>query len=290
MNRLFTFILTLLVSLQLATAATAEWMVERVSSSVWASQDGTNWRDVEVGESFSSETWIQTGERGQVIFARGVERIVFRPMTIATLESSGNRTDVGPIGGSVLLSIDPNRGGRTVVTTPHLAAVVLGTVLEVSTSEETSSVRVDVGRVRVEHGGRRAVLERGQEGTVQADTTRDINIQAARVSSLTPQGSGFGLVFGAPEALPESATRNSTGSGNTGSAAGNNGNGNGSNGNGNGNGNNGNGNGNGNNGNGGNGNGNNGNAFGNSGNGNGKGNNGNGNGNGGSNNNNDDDD
>ena len=69
-----------------------------------------SWRDVQVGEKFSASTWIQTGERGQVIFARGSERIVYRPNTIATLESQGGGTRVGPIRGSVLLSMTKRSG------------------------------------------------------------------------------------------------------------------------------------------------------------------------------------
>ena len=208
MNRLFTFIAMFILSVQFATAALADWVVERVSSSVWSSPNGADWQDVEVGQSFAETTWIQTGTRGQVIFARGTDRIVYRPETIATLESQGNNTNVGTVRGSVLLSLDPNRGGRTIVDTPHLAAVVLGTVLEVSTDDATSSVRVDQGRVRVDHGGRSAVVEMGQEGVVQANATGTITIDAALVTTVVPNGAGFGLITGQPEALPADIVRN----------------------------------------------------------------------------------
>ena len=201
MSRFLTFFVVIFLTLPFSTTARAEWVVERVTSSVWASPTGSNWERVRTGDSFSSTTWIRTGARAQVIFAKGAERIIYRPETIASLESRGRDTKVRPVRGSVLLSIDPKNRGRTVVKTPHLAAVVLGTVLEVSANKTESSVRVDKGRVRVEHGGQRAVLTQGQQGVVQAASKRSISIVPASVTSVVPGSSGVRLAPGSPARL-----------------------------------------------------------------------------------------
>ena len=279
MTRLFTFIATLIFSLQLASTAVAidvksGWVVERASTSVWKSLNGKDWEDLKTGDVLAASAWIQTGRRGQIILARGAERIVYRPETIAQLSNDKRTTTLRTSRGSVLLSIDPRRGGRTFIQTRHLAAVVLGTVLEVSTNEATSSLRVDKGRVQVRNGGQSVVLTKGQKVDVQSDTTA-MRVEAAIVTSVVPTETGLGLVVGAPVEL---AANNAADAEDTGSSANASGNSNGNSGNGNGNSGNGNGNNGNGNGNSGNGNGNSGNGNGNSGNGNGNSGNGNGNG------------
>ncbi|MFK7762932.1 MAG: hypothetical protein AB8B62_06695 [Roseobacter sp.] len=270
-----------------ASAMAEGWVMQRVDGDVRVSVDGKTWSRAKSGDQLASGTWIKTGNRGRAILGRGAERIVYRPKTLAAISVSqptGQTTQVTHQKGSVFLSVTTKKNKRTSVVTPHLAAVIKGTVLEVTTTAESASVRVDKGLVEVQSGGRRVDVSAGRQAVSDG---RSVSVETA---SVTSQVEGAANTFSlelreAPTVAPDTAesTANNSAVNSTGAGSGTNGNGagNGNNGNGNGNGgssgeSNGGGNGNGNSGNG-NGNG------GSNGGGNGNGNNGNGNGNGGSN-------
>ncbi len=143
--------------------------------------------------------------------------------------------------GSVLLSIDPASMRDTEVVTPHLAAVVIGTVLEVTTNGSGSEVRVDEGRVQVEGAGGQAIVTAGQQAAVAANGGQSIVVSLATETSLGGPGHSLSGPFGQPRQLDVPtgpANGNGGGNGNGNGNGGGNGNGNGGgNGNGNGNGN-----------------------------------------------------
>ena len=133
-------------------AQAADWMVERTAREVHYSLDGQSWQPLQQGMDVPDNAWISTGQSGRVILARGSERIVLRPGTIAGLQFWGqgdSQTQITQTSGAILLSLVTRNQPHTTVQTPHLAAIVKGTVFEVAVTPEGSSVRVDRGRVSV---------------------------------------------------------------------------------------------------------------------------------------------
>ena len=142
------------VTLCFSVSAFAEgWSIHRVDNGVSVSVDGKNWQLVRPGQAVADQSWIKTGPRGRVILARGNERIVYRANTLAAISMSGKsdeKTLLTQRTGSILLSVQKRRRAHTSVVTPHLAAVVKGTVFEVTVDSAESEVRVDQGVVEIE--------------------------------------------------------------------------------------------------------------------------------------------
>ncbi|WP_299508642.1 hypothetical protein, partial [uncultured Roseobacter sp.] len=72
---------------------------------------------------------------------------------------------------------------RTSVVTPHLAAVIKGTVLEVTTNQQSASVRVDKGVVEVRSDERSVDVEAGREAVSDGQS---LSVAAAEVTSQVP--------------------------------------------------------------------------------------------------------
>ncbi|WP_299508638.1 hypothetical protein, partial [uncultured Roseobacter sp.] len=119
-------------------AAAEGWELQRADGNVRISVDGKTWSRAKDGTTLSSGTWIRTGPRSRAILGRGVERIIYRANTLAAVSVSqptGQTTQVTHQRGSVFLSVVTKQRKRTSVVTPHLAAVIKGTVLEVTTNQ-----------------------------------------------------------------------------------------------------------------------------------------------------------
>lgn len=193
------YLLAAAITLLFVTTGNAQsWTVERISAPVRATEDGTNWYQLQLGDTLPASAWIQTGPRGRLILSRESERVVFRPDTLASVamsQPSGQIMRVTQRTGSVLLSIDPASGHETEVVTPHLAAVILGTVFEVTVAGAGSALRVDEGSVSVNSGEDRAVIGAGQQANVSASGPGAITVTPADVTSLT---SAIGRTFAEP--------------------------------------------------------------------------------------------
>ena len=173
-------------------AYASEWVVERATKNVSVSADGTAWRDVTAGDAIPNAVWVRTGPRSRVILATGSERIMYRENTLAAISVSqptGKKTKVTQKRGSILLSVKKRRTQHTSVVTPHLAAVVKGTVFEVTVGRTQSRVHVDQGPVEVSDGGRSVDVPKGQAARV-GTTSSAIEVTEATETSVTRKWAG----------------------------------------------------------------------------------------------------
>lgn len=185
------FVLVCMMSLMLTGAGqAAEWLVERVSGTVAVSSDGGTWRAVRSGQAIPNAHWIRTGPKARVLLSKGNERIMFRENTTAAIsvsQPSGQKTKISQRHGSILVSAQKRRKQHLSVVTPHLAAVVKGTVFEVTVSRNQSAVRVDEGRVRVSDGNNATDVPAGKLARKGAKAPK-VTVEAATVTSLTGNG------------------------------------------------------------------------------------------------------
>ncbi len=208
--------LVLLFSILFSVAAQAsEWVVQRATKNVSVSANGTTWHGVKAGDAVPNAYWVRTGPRGRVILAKGSERIMYRANTIAAISVSqpkGKKTKVTQTRGSILLSVKKRRAQHTSVVTPHLAAVVKGTVFEVSVEGNRSDVRVDKGLVEVSDGDRSVNVSPGQVARVNI-TRKGIDVAPTSETSLTANGT-VGLALAELKSGGK-AGRNAGGNGNS---------------------------------------------------------------------------
>ncbi len=171
-------------------AQASQWIVERATKGVAMSADGSSWSTVRAGDAVPNSYWLRTGPKARVLLAKGAERIIYRENTLAAIsvsEPSGRKTKVTQSRGSVLLSVEKRRTQHTSVVTPHLAAVVKGTVFEVTASREHSSVRVDRGLVAVSDGHRTVGVRPGLAAKV-GHGTKSIHVTKTSKTSLNADG------------------------------------------------------------------------------------------------------
>ena len=184
------------VVLTLTTAAAADrWTVLQTANRAFISTDGATWLPLRAGQEWPSGAWLRTGPRGRAILAKGRERIVYRANSLAALSQSksGKKSKVTHRRGSLLLSVETRRRKHTSVVTPHLAAVVKGTIFEVTVSARQSRVRVDQGVVSVTNDSGSIDVATGR---IAASSGAAIEVSLAEVTSVVPGRSnaiGLGL-------------------------------------------------------------------------------------------------
>ena len=169
------------------------WTALKTSNRVQFSSDGTTWNTLAPGSVLQSGTWIRTGPRGRAILGKGSERIVYRSNALAAVSQtkSGSKTKVTHRRGSLLLSVETKRKRHTSVVTPHLAAVVKGTVFEVTAERDSSRLRVDEGVVEVSDREGQVNVPAGRE---IATLGQGILVARAKVTSLAKgKGRRIGL-------------------------------------------------------------------------------------------------
>ncbi len=164
--------------------ASSGWTVDRAGGDVFFAPDGKTWSEVATGQEIPNASWIQTGRRGRVILRRNEERILIHPgslTAIATWQNEGSNTKVVHRKGSVVLDLEVRDRRHAEVETPHMAAVVKGTVFEVSVNRKGSSVRVDRGQVNVRNSGssRETSITPGQMAMVSASGEAAVTVVAA---------------------------------------------------------------------------------------------------------------
>ncbi|MBW4709718.1 FecR domain-containing protein [Roseobacter sp. YSTF-M11] len=216
-----------------AVHASSGWTVDRLGGKVTFAPDGKTWAPIELGQEVPNASWIHTGRDGRVVLRRNSERILIRPgslAAIATWRQNGLNTKVVQHKGSVLLDLETRNRRHAKVNTPHLAAVVKGTVFEVTVNRRASSVRVDRGQVNVQREGssQETSVTSGQKATVAPSVNTSVRVRAARPTKKTIDAVSKNLPAAASSSVSNRSQRSA--------AAGNNGIGNGnSGGNGNGN-------------------------------------------------------
>ena len=184
------FVLSLFFALLASSVTAAEWIVERTTNNVTVSEDGKSWRAVSKGTVIPNAHWVRTGSRARVLLSRGTERILYRANTLAAISVSlpkGQKTRVTQKSGSVLLAVKKRKRQHTTVVTPHLAAVVKGTVFEVSVSKSKSEVRVDRGLVAVSNGDETVDVSKGKKAAAGRNVS-GVSVSDAQKTSVTSKG------------------------------------------------------------------------------------------------------
>jgi hypothetical protein len=180
----------LLFTLFAGPLSAAEWLVERATKNVSVSADGSSWRPVEAGDAIPNAYWVRTGPQARVLLSKGTERIMYRENTLAAVSVSqprGIKTNVTQRRGSILLAVNKRRSQHTSVVTPHLAAVVKGTVFEVTVGQAQSNVRVDRGLVEVSDGDQSVKVGSGRAASAGVNA-KGIRVEKAKETSLTVNG------------------------------------------------------------------------------------------------------
>lgn len=117
---------------------------------------------------------VATGPNGRASLARGREFIVVSPRTRLTIpaasQQDGGLTQIIQHIGRALFRIERRATPHFGVRTPHLAALVRGTVFTVTVDDEGCRVAVTEGRVEVAtHDGRaRQLVDPGMQATAPA--------------------------------------------------------------------------------------------------------------------------
>ncbi|WP_425516242.1 hypothetical protein [Rhizobium laguerreae] len=135
-----------------AFAAAEDWRVVKATDQAKYTVDRMNWLDLSPGDVVPNRAWISTGPRGRVQLARGVESITFHPNTLASIATGGffsKKTEIIQQVGALDLEIEKRSQPHTTVQTPYLAAVVKGTIFQVTVGKTKASVSVDRGLVQV---------------------------------------------------------------------------------------------------------------------------------------------
>ncbi|MBY3068208.1 hypothetical protein HFO74_33130 [Rhizobium laguerreae] len=135
-----------------AFAAAEDWRVVKATDQAKYTVDRMNWLDLSPGDVVPNRAWVSTGPRGRVQLARGVESITFHPNTLASIATGGffsKKTEIVQLVGALDLEIEKRSQPHTTVQTPYLAAVVKGTIFQVTVGKTKASVSVDRGLVQV---------------------------------------------------------------------------------------------------------------------------------------------
>ena len=240
------FFFFVLFAMCTTVAQAAGWTVERATDNVSYSSDGTSWQKAVVGTALPNASWVRTGPRARVVLKKGDERIMYRGNALAAISVSqpkATKTRITQQRGSILLTVKKRRTQHTSIVTPHLAAVVKGTVFEVTVERGQSAVRVDKGLVEVSTGSdsvdvpawQQAVVTSNSSAILVSDATETsinarglVGLELAKIKS----GSMAGGKGSGGEAKRNSGGNRTGNSGGNGSNSGGNGNNSGGNGNG----------------------------------------------------------
>lgn len=161
----------LLLSSQPALAQAPAWVVGDVGGAAELHRNGTA-QPLRRGLRLQPGDTVSTGANGRASLARGREFIVVSPRTRLTIpavaQQQGGMTQIIQHSGSARFSIERRSTPHFGVRTPHLAALVRGTVFTVTVDERGCRVAVSEGRVEVSThiGGARELVDPGMRATV----------------------------------------------------------------------------------------------------------------------------
>ena len=204
----------------IAVAGGNDWVVAKATSQVTYSLDTETWTPLKSGEVVPNAAWISTGSRGRVQLVRGVESIAFQPNTRAAIVTKGffifRKTVVTQQKGTLDLEIEKRILPHTTVQTPHLAAVVKGTIFHVAVGRTTASVSVDRGLVQVTSfaSRQRANVGAGQRASVNVRRGMSVAAQGAESapSVKTVSAAAAGRAVVSTDAIEQLSSTTSTSS------------------------------------------------------------------------------
>ena len=204
----------------IAVAGGNDWVVAKATSQVTYSLDTETWTPLKSGEVVPNAAWIATGSRGRVQLVRGVETIAFQPNTRAAIVTKGffifRKTVVTQQKGTLDLEIEKRILPHTTVQTPHLAAVVKGTIFHVAVGRTTASVSVDRGLVQVTSfaSRQRANVGAGQRASVNVRRGMSVAAQgaASAPSVKTVSAAAAGRAVVSTDAIEQLSSTTSTSS------------------------------------------------------------------------------
>ena len=171
--------------LLLGSAVAEGWTVAKVAGKTWIVSETSTAVPVFVGTSVPAGSTIATGPNGRAMLTNGGDSMLLGPNTkiaVPYKADSGMQTTVFEQTGSVDLTIDRQAKPHFSVQTPYLAAVVKGTVFNVTVADGAAKVSVTRGLVDVDDlgSGQHADVAPGQS----AGTSKDAKgLQVSGLSS-----------------------------------------------------------------------------------------------------------
>lgn len=159
-----------LVVLGAAPALADDWIAEKLRGRVLKMVDG-DWRVLARGDAVPDSHAIRTVGNSRVLLVRGTETVELGPNTrIEIIDRDGRQfTTVRQAFGEVKIEADVRQVEHFSVETPHLAAVVKGTVFVVRSGRSGAEVVVERGHVAVDSAQTHAhvVLAAGQSAEIE---------------------------------------------------------------------------------------------------------------------------
>jgi hypothetical protein len=174
--------LILVVLAVLATVITPvladDWTAQKLRGTVLELVDGT-WQKIERGAVVPESHVVRTLGNARVVFVRGSETVELGPDTQVAfhLRDSDRFTTVQQYFGEVAVEADVEKVKHFAVQTPHLAAVVKGTVFVVRSDDKGASVEVKRGAVAVHssESHESVTVLAGQQVESSSDGTLDVS-------------------------------------------------------------------------------------------------------------------
>ncbi len=168
-----TILVTLLLVFWATLTAAESWTIIRTANDVRFTSDGKTWNTAKPGMALPETVWVRTGPASRVILAQGETRIIYRPDTLARIadQSDTRTTKVHQRRGSIQYDVEPREQRSMSIVTPHLAAVVKGTVFDVNVEARGSNVEVERGSVGVSADGESVDIGGGQAASVSSNSS-----------------------------------------------------------------------------------------------------------------------
>lgn len=177
MPKLALIVLALLASL-ITPALADEWTAQKLRGTVLELVDGA-WQKIERGAVVPDTHVVRTLGNARVVFRRGTETVELGPDTqvVFYLRERDKFTTVQQYFGEVTVEADVEKVKHFAVQTPHLAAVVKGTIFTVRSDEKGASVEVTRGAVAVvsKEDNSSVTVRAGQETHTSTDGTLEVS-------------------------------------------------------------------------------------------------------------------
>ncbi len=155
-----------------------DWVAAKLRGRVLERIDGT-WHAISRGDLVPDGHAVRTIGNSRVLLVRGKETIELGPNTLIEIQDRDGElfTTVRQAFGEVKVEADVRNVEHFAVETPHLAAVVKGTVFVVRSGRSGAQVAVERGRVAVEGTGDHSttVVAAGQSVRAEAGSPLEVS-------------------------------------------------------------------------------------------------------------------
>ncbi|WP_374621406.1 FecR domain-containing protein [Devosia sp.] len=140
-----------LLGLGIGSAVADDWVAAKLRGRVLERIDGT-WHAISRGDVVPDGHAVRTVGNSRVLLVRGKETIELGPNTLIEIRDRDGElfTTVRQAFGEIKVEADVRNVEHFAVETPHLAAVVKGTIFVVRSGRSGAQVEVERGRVAVE--------------------------------------------------------------------------------------------------------------------------------------------